>query len=648
MSAISAFWSQAVDPPARAMIERMVQAQAMYGGLRAFSWAAESGGANIALGGNLMHLLPEDTLDRQPLWSADGSTCLVADVRLDNRADLARELSLTSPETLADSDILLAAWMRWGAECLDHILGGFAFAVWTPARQELFAARDHTGERPIFFHRGKSFFALASMPKGLLAIPGVFQGFDEQRTVDLLLLSQPEWNKSYYRGIERLPLGHFLRVTPGGFECRRYWHPCDAKPIRFRRDEDYVEALLEIFDKAVGARLRTPFAVGSQLSSGLDSSSVTASAALRLLPQGKKITSFTSVPRPEFHGRGLPGRLPYEGPGAADVAAFHPNIEHVQMDYAGLDLLEDMKAWTDAMDEPAKNCVNLLWIWALTQEAKRRGIGVMLVGTAGNATVTMDGREEMTYMFRRGEWLKLYRLARNLRSRGEVSYKASVLLATNGLLPMWMKTRVRPAIRLTRVDYAPVHPAILAERDALNSTIQRVHGDLPDMRALLALFFERFDPAPMNAAMRARGKMDNRDPMADKRLFEFCFNIPMEQFVAGAQSRSLVRRAMKGRLPEATLARTIRGQQGPDWYLPVGEALPAFKTELGRIAESPVARRVLDLDRLNRLIDTWPAEGHETAEVTDSWNLALTRGIAVGYMLRERDSDASPAPGNIS
>src|ERR1019366_5718876 len=113
------------------------------------------------------------------LWTADRSCCLVADIRLDNRAELARELNLVHPEELADSVFLLAAWTRWGAACLDRLAGGFAFAIWTPARRELFAARDHVGERPLFYHRSPGLFALASMPKGLLALPGLARGFHE-------------------------------------------------------------------------------------------------------------------------------------------------------------------------------------------------------------------------------------------------------------------------------------------------------------------------------------------------------------------------------------------------------------------------------------------------------------------------------------
>lgn len=634
MSSICGIWDESGEAPVSTLLERMLDAQAMYGPDRRFRWSA----GGVALGGNLMHLLPEDGFDRQPLWTADHTACLVADVRLDNRADLVRELGLTQPEAMADSEMLLAAWVRWGEGCLQHIVGAFAFAVWTPGRRELFAARDHVGERPLFYHRGKGLFALASMPKGLLALAGVYQGFDEDRVVDALVLSHPDWTKSYFKGVERVPLGHQLKVWPGGFECVPHWHPVDAKPTRYKRDEEYGEALVEIFDRATAARLRSTKEIGTQLSAGLDSSSVAASAARLLAAEGKRLTAFTSVPRTDgFRGKGIPGRMVYEAPGAAEVAAMYANVDHVLVNSAGYDLLADMKAWTDAMDEPAQNGVNLLWITAILEEGRRRGLGVMLQGVYGNATISADGWEAMTQFFREGRWVELFRLANNVRNRGERSFKASLATATNGLLPMWMRKRIKPGATGVSLDYSAINPELTAKYGLVERTFQRLHADQPDVRTMRAKFFERFDWGPMNLAVQARAGMDARDPTGDKRVFEFCFSIPVEQYVAGGQSRSLARRAMKGRLPEATLARTIRGQQGADWYLTVAEALPAMRAEMASIERSPLGRHFLDVERLLRLLETWPESGHEGDEITDQWNYALTRGVTVGWFLRSHE-----------
>ena len=614
----------------------MMEAQRVYGPDRDFSWSqpAVPGVPDIALGGNQMFLLPEDTFDRQPLWTANHSACLVADVRLDNRVELARTLGLTQPEQFADSAVLLAAWQRWGEACLNRLAGGFAFAVWTPATRTLFAARDHVGERPLFFVRMPQFTAVASMPCALLALPGVFRGFNEPFLADTLVTVRPQWGETLFQGVERVPTGHWLRITPDELKCVGYWDPIGVKPAHFRKDSEYEEATLALFDQAVGERLRSTRGIGSHLSAGLDSSSVTASAARQLAPLGRGMTAFTSVPQPGFTGSGLPGRMPSEGPGAASVAAMYPNVEHVMVSSEGGDLWDAMIAWTRLMQEPAQNCTNLLWIATILHKANERGLGVMLQAAFGNATVSFETPVAHTRYFRTGRWIKLFRLANNLRNQGDMSFKASLRHATAGLLPVAVQRLFTPAMRSMNLDFSPVHPRLAERYDLRNRTFGSMFRESPtleqDRRSLLG----RFDFGTLNAASRALARVDPRDPMGDRRVIEFCYSLPVEQFVAGGQSRSLVRRVMRGRLPPATLGRYIRGQQGADWHLSHASALADFRADLELSESSAAAQHMLDLPRLKKLLDSWPDDGYGTRAISDAYDLALTRGIITGHFLR--------------
>ena len=633
MSVIAAICNYSGMSPVSGFQDRMLQALSDYGLDGSFSWS--EGG--VSLGGNLSRLLPEDSFDRQPLWDAGHSACLVADVRLDNRGDLARELGLVHPETRSDSEFLLAAWLRWGPSCLDRLVGAFAFAVWQPARQELFAARDHAGERPLFYCNGKDFFALASMPKGLLALPGAAQGCSESQVVDWVAGLPQDVSKSLFRGIERVPLGHFLRVTPDSFECKRYWHPHDARPIRFKKDADYAEALLEIFDRATLARLRSTGQVGSQLSAGMDSSAVTASAATLLAKQGRGLTAFTAVPRPDWNGLKMPWQIADEGPFAGEVAACYRNIEHLRIDSRGYELLPSMKSWTDALDEPTVNVVNILWITAIFDEAKRRGIGVMLQGGMGNLTFSWESWNVLSLLFRRGRWLKLAQTAHGLRRHGDISFRAAVASSLAGLIPRWLDRRLQRRLVLAVDRFTLANPAMVRKYDLGSSTLDDSPYDPWDLKAEQAYLFERVDNGPTHAAMQALFGIDLRDPTADKRVFEFCYAIPFEQYVVGGHSRSLARRAMKNRLPQSTLLRYRRGIQGMDWYLAMQESMAALKEEVRVIEQSPEARSTLDVARMQQLLEDWPSEGYERKDVQFVWELGLTRGISMGYFLRRHD-----------
>ena len=605
----------------------MLVAQAVHGADPQFFWNDEQ----ISLGGGLSRFLPEDRFDVQPLWSADRSACLIASVRLDNRPDLARELDLQQPETLADSSFLMAAWQRWGPSCIDHLLGAFSFAVWLPQRQEVFAAVDHVGERPLYIHRGKHFFALASTPKGLLTLPDPARQFEETRVADWMACVRPDWTKSFFTGIERVPSGHFLRVTPDRVECRQYWHPAQTAPIRYRRDEDYVEALRERFDRAVEARLRSTGEVGSFLSAGLDSSSVTATAARLLGARGKKLTAYTAVPRPDYDGRKLPWQIADEGPAAAEVARMYPNIDHVLADTSGVDLMATLKAWTDAMDKPALNVVNILWITAILQQARQRGIGVVLEGSSGNGTISFETWWVLSHFFRRGKWVKLARLVPSLRHKGDISIRAAARSSLSGLLPKRLSDALIPGDPYGHM-YSPMLPVELMERFGMHRKIfEATHHEPKEPVKEMTGMFEGYDTSLTYSAMQAVSGVDVRDPTLDKRIVEFCFAIPPEQYVVGRHSRSLVRRAMAGRLPESTLMRYRRGHQGADWYLPLTESLDAMRREAEAIEQCEAARSMIDVPRLKQLLDTWPTSGFEQKNVNALWHHSLIRALSMGF-----------------
>ena len=180
----------------------MLQALSIYGP----DDSAQYTGPSVALGRCLLRLLPEDCFDQQPLSSA-GVTALVADIRLDNREELGAELGFSSQRAaaMADSEVLLAAWQRWREECVEHLSGAFSFAVWNQQEQHLFLARDHTGERPLFYASAANCFAFASMPKGLHPLSFVGAEVDEDYVARYLMLANIPTERTIFRNIQSLP-----------------------------------------------------------------------------------------------------------------------------------------------------------------------------------------------------------------------------------------------------------------------------------------------------------------------------------------------------------------------------------------------------------------------------------------------------------
>lgn len=213
----------------------------------------------------------EDAIETPPIPSRDGLRWIVADARIDNRDDLEAALGLRGA---SDGALLLAAYERWVDASPAHVIGDFAFVVWDAQQQRLFCARDHMGVRTLFYHRDARYFRCASDPHSLFADPAVSRR-PNRRSLALYLSERfVEREETLYEAVFALPPGHSLVVTPGGMQVSAYWRPDPWRTVRHTNDAEYAEHFRAVFREAVRARLRARGPVTSQLSGGLDSSSV--------------------------------------------------------------------------------------------------------------------------------------------------------------------------------------------------------------------------------------------------------------------------------------------------------------------------------------------------------------------------------------
>ena len=196
------------------------------------------------------------SFDAQPLH--DGELSLVADLRLDNRDELAGALSIGAAALadMPDSALLLAAYKKWGADCVDHLIGDFAFAVWDAHKRTLTLARDHMGQRHVFYHQGEGFFAFATEIKGLWALPHVPRTLSESALLDRCCSTQRTIRRDRLRRHSRCARRHRADHRRRRRSTRRYWEP-HADPAHEGRDEAYyIETYRKVLSEAVACRLR--------------------------------------------------------------------------------------------------------------------------------------------------------------------------------------------------------------------------------------------------------------------------------------------------------------------------------------------------------------------------------------------------------
>ncbi|HEX3408346.1 MAG TPA: hypothetical protein VHS81_14005, partial [Caulobacteraceae bacterium] len=162
----------------------------------------------IAMAQLMMRITREDGFDAQPVH--DGPYTLVADARIDNREALAEALDIPTDALaeMPDSALLMLAWRRWGEDTPGHLIGDFVFVVWDADARTLTLARDHMGQRHVFYHQGEGFFAFATEIKGLWALPDVPRELIADHFAGLLAFREAQdIGGTSYAGVRALPGG---------------------------------------------------------------------------------------------------------------------------------------------------------------------------------------------------------------------------------------------------------------------------------------------------------------------------------------------------------------------------------------------------------------------------------------------------------
>jgi asparagine synthase (glutamine-hydrolysing) len=639
MTAIAGLWRFNGRPDVADGCARMLAAQEMYGTDALGQWSEGS----VTLGRRLMRLLPEDKFDCQPLTGGGGKYILVADLRLDNRDELAAALQISDATArgLCDAAILLAAFERWDDACFDRLVGDYAFALWDKERRRLLLARDPLGSRPLHYHRGKDFIAFASMPKGLHALPEVPYAPDEERIAEFLALLPEAGSRTFFKSIERVEPGHFVWIAAdGGIAARRHWEP-QRRIVKLASPDEYAEALRQHFDEAVRCRLRGEGDIGAHLSGGFDSATVAATAARLVTALDRKVFAFTAVPREGYDGPAPRNRFVDEGPHAAAVAALYPNMEHVLVRSQDRSPLDDLDRAFRLSDRPTLNICNVGWEYAINDAARGRKLCIMLTGQGGNMTISYNGMQLLPELIRRGRWLRWFREARSLVGPGKMRWRGVLVQTFGGWIPtpiwIWLN-RLVPGGSTKVSDYTAVHPDQLRNLDLAARARER-HLDLAyrphkDGVAMRLWVLRRVDLGNYHKAALGGWRIDLRDPTADRRLIEFCLAVPTEQFLHDGRFKALTRRAFADRLPRVVLDENRKGYQSADWHEKLCKIRPQLAAEIDAIGDSAPAARALDVDRMRRLVANWPSGGWGRPEIVQAYRLALLRGLSSGHFLR--------------
>jgi asparagine synthase (glutamine-hydrolysing) len=380
-----------------------------------------------------------------------------------------------------------------------------------------------------------------------------------------------------------------------------------------------VDGLLDIYGRAVRDRVRSFRPVGVTLSGGLDSGSTSALAARQLGKDGKRLMAFTSVPIHDVSKSTSSRRFGDELSLAKATAEFLGNIDLFEIPARDISPLNGIRRGLEIMAEPGHAASNFFWIFSLYKETQKQGVGVILTGQGGNASVSWNGAQNIISLLRAHDWKNVF-----LPLIPESVLRAYRLNFRLGAMD-WSNSAIKSDFA-ARLNLARMYTFATGSVDTPESWApplkQRFSILLPGRSFIGAL----------HAEMGAAYGLDVRDATLDKRVLEYCISVPDREFRGPQQmDRWLIRSAMQGLLPDEVRLNRQRGLQSADlgWRLLDCEA--DVEQALQELKDSNLVNEYLSLERIQNV---WLELKKEVnRETTRKSTTILTRGLMAGLYL---------------
>ena len=496
-----------------------------------------------------------------------------------NFRELREQLSSLGHEfrTRSDTEVVLRAYLEWGASCVDRLNGMFAFAVWDGYREELLLARDRVGIKPLYYAPLPSGVLFASEPKGILANPAFTPTLPVESLPILLNARLALPGETPIGGLHEVKPGHVIRFDRRGGHEFPYWQLVSREHTD---DLDTtVRTIRELLEDIVDRQLIADVPRAAMLSGGLDSSALAALAARSLdrTDEGPLVTYSVLFDGEEERFVSTALRPERDAPYAA-IAAKHIGTDHVEAILHGSDVISALPRARAARDLPSLGQFDT-------------SMYLMFAALRERSTVAISG-EAADEVFGGYPWFH------------------NPKLVWRDQFP-WLGTTPRLADCLTPDLRASLKPAELeADRYAtLRARVSTLPGEDPlNARMREVLFFSMHGPLAMLLDRKDRMSMavglEVRVPFCDHRLLEYVWNVPWSMKTADGREKSLLRMAAGDLLPAEILTRAKSAY--PAMHDPEHEA--EMRAEVLAVLDDPTAPIAPLLDR-QRVIDLMDGTG---------------------------------------
>jgi asparagine synthase (glutamine-hydrolysing) len=522
------------------------------------------------LGHRRLSIIDLSAESNQPIADNTGRYQLVFNGELYNYQEVRSLLSGYSFRTAGDTETVLAAYIRWGADCLKYLKGMFAFAIWDTQKQELFVVRDRLGVKPLYYFKNEQCFVFASEIRAILASNLVPKTLNREALLDYFAYQSFYTPHTPIKDIQQMPAASYLLVSASSFESKLYWDVTRPPAGNDFSDPAKVKKQIRhLLLQSVERRLVADVPVAAFLSGGIDSSAIVGlMAEVATTPQ-----TFTIAYNEKE----------YDESAYAEIVAKKFKTHHHNILLKPAACLDELHHALSGMDSPSGDGINT---YVVAKAIKQHGIKVALSGAGGDELFAGYPIFSQWLNIQQKKWLwKMPGVCRSLIAglQGGNSSKA---------------LRTRQMLKLPQGDIASVYPVLRQVMpDALINKLTGLTTGRTSLNMLLQQNSEAMNALPLLSQVTAAEyfgytqhtllkdtdqmsmavALEVREPFFDHELIEYVLQVP-NALKKPTYPKSLLVESLNGLLPDEIVHRKKQGFLMP-WAVWMKNELRGFCEE---------------------------------------------------------------------
>jgi asparagine synthase (glutamine-hydrolysing) len=501
----------------------------------------------IALGHRRLSIIDLSSGANQPLVDHSNRYVIVFNGEIYNYQDVKSELDYNWSSN-SDTEVILAAYIKWGKACLEKLNGMFAFAIWDKVEQELFIARDRLGVKPLYYSFVNGVFVFASEIRSILASDILEAKIDENNLSEYLRFLSIETPKTLIKDLFQICPGHYLILKHNGFSIQRYWSLLDKPVPNLSNRQEVLKACKSHFVDAVKSRMVADVKVGAFLSGGIDSSAVVAvMAGLSKDP----IDTFSIV----FNEK------QYDESEYSQFVANKYKTNHQAFLMKPADLIPNLDPFFKSMDNPTVDGINT---YMISQLVAKTGIKVVLTGIGGDELFAGYVGFERWKSFQKFSWVFKVPIFKPLLSvfntvkKSRASLKLSDMFDSSSADLMAFYANSRSVYFKNELNY-------LLDKPILKNDSWLDLNQTKDFPVLSQYSIAELSHYTLDVLMKDTDQMsmawalEVREPFFDYKLIEFVLKLDDKNKFKKGSPKHLFVEAMGDLLPPEIVNRTKKG-----------------------------------------------------------------------------------------